>query len=71
MRKAKGEGLRPHSRPLTRFSKYGAKKQAQRNVEIFFDHFVDLQHNGNHLEALDLSREILGAAVDRRALLES
>ena len=68
MPKTKGEGLMPYSRPITRFSKYGAKKQSQSNVESFCNLLLQLQHNGHHLAALDLSREALGAAQDRYEL---
>jgi len=67
-KKATGEGLMPYSRPLTRFSKYGAKQQTLRNIDTFLDLLYKLQNEGHQLAALDLSREALGAALDRDAL---
>ena len=71
MPKTKGEGLMPYSRPLTRFSKYGAKQQTLRNIDAFLDHLYKLQNNGHQLAALDLSREALGAATDRTSLYKT
>ena len=68
MPKAKGEGLNAYAKPYSRFSKYAAKKQAQRNFELFRDFFEDLQRRGHHYAALDLSREACGAAQDRYEL---
>ena len=51
-RKATGEGLMPYSRPLTRFSKHGAKQQTLRNIDTFLHHLYALQNNGHQRAAL-------------------
>ena len=65
MPKSKGEGLLPYGKPFSRFSKYAAKKQAQRNIDYFCNHVMQLQHAGHFHAALDLTREALGSAQDR------
>lgn len=70
MPKSQGEGLLPYSKPFSRFSKYAAKKQTQRNIDHLCNHVLQLQHQGHYHAALDLSREALGAAQDRIQLFK-
>ena len=70
MPKSQGEGLLPYGKPFSRFSKYAAKKQTQRNINYLCNHLIQLQHAGHYHAALDLSREALGAAQDRIQLFK-
>ena len=70
MPKSQGEGLLPYGKPFSKFSKYAAKKQSQRNIDYFCNHVLQLQHQGHYHAALDLSREALGAAQDRIQLFK-